>query len=547
MPLLLLLALVLLLAACGGSDGNANTVTPSSTQPSSTTQAESQPNTTTVVPGDLPEELAEEKEYGGTVRMVVTVDTAYPFGLPWNSAANIATQVQVPFSETLVNQYSRGVCLPALASDFEVDAEKEEIRFKLREDVHFSDGTKFNAEVAVWNIYKQIEVNAANPAITGAEVRGEYEFALLMTGSFSNSVLNALAGRGYGMTSKENYDKVGADAAGEYPVCTGPFLLKEKVPGSKVVFEKNPTYWVPGKPYLDTFEYHSILDVMTQTAAMLSKDENDRIDVLMQNNIEQLKILTQDPEIELVTYPSGYSSIYPSSKNPDSPFAKLEVRQAVAYAIDRQLICDARGFGVLTPATQMMVNGFMGWFDDGRNYYPFDPEKSKELLTQAGYPDGFSSTIIASASSDRDVVVAIQSMLNDVGIKCELQFPESGLYTELRTVSGWEGLVYGGFTNISSMTNTYGVQLDPDYRYYISTWRPLDEMLPLYNASRVTPVQDNGLFQDLHALMADNMVIIPIISSNTSFVVNRAVRDGGFGYYGLGTIFLPEEIWRSTK
>ena len=543
---LLVLALLLSLAACGGGSSPAQS-SPDLSPPPSTTEMPLPPSSTTVAVGDMPEELAEEKEYGGTVRMVVTVDTAYPFGLPWNSAANIATQVQVPFSETLITQYTRGTFIPWLATEWIADVENEEVLLKLRDDVYFSDGSKLTAEVVKWNFDMQIETKAANPSIAGAEVRGEYEVAVKMAGGFSNAVLPLLAARNYGMTSKENYEKVGAERAGEYPVCSGPFILQEKIPGSKVVFEKNPNYWIPGKPYLDNFEYHAITDVMTQTAAMLSKDDKDRIDVLMQNNGEQIQTLLKDPDLEMITYASGHSAIYPSSRNEDSPFAKLEVRQAVAYAIDRQLLADARGFGVLTPATQMIVTGFMGWFDDGRNYYPYDPEKSKALLTQAGYPNGLDSTLFVPQSTDREIAIAVQDMLRQVGINCEMEFPEPGLMTEIRSRRGWEGLLMGGFTNITSMTSTYRTQLDPDYQYNISAWRPVEEMLPIYNASRVTPMLDNDLFQQLHALMADNMVIMPLLSSNTTFIVNRAVRDGGFGYYGLGTIFLPEEIWRSTK
>ena len=537
--------LVLGLSACGGdSSAPAQSEAPVLTPPPSTVNVPLPPEATAPASGG--ESEPAEKEYGGTVRMVVTVDTAYPFGIPWNSAANVATQVQVPFSETLLIQYTNGTLLPWLASAWRVDVENEEAVLTLREDVNFSDGTKFNAEVAAWNFERMIEEKAANPSIAAVEVRGEYEIAIKMAGGFSNAVLPLLASRAYGMTSRENYEKVGADAAGEYPVCTGPFLLKEKVPGSKVTFEKSPNYWIPGKPYLDTFEYHAITDVMTQTASMLSKGD-DRIDVLMQNNGEQIQTLLQDPDLEMFTYASGFAAIYPSSRNPDSPFANLAVRQATSAAIDRQLLCDARGFGVLEPAKQMIVNGFMGWFDDGRNYYPYDPAAAKDLLASAGYPNGIDTTLIIPQSTDREMAVAVQNMLADVGIRCEMEFPEPGLYTELRSTTGWEGLVMGAFTNITSMTSTYRLQLDPDYQYYISTWRPVEEMLPIYDASRVTPELDQGLFQQLHAMMADNMVVMPLLSANTTFIVNKAVRDGGFGQYGLGTIYRPEEIWRSTK
>lgn len=554
--LLVALMLVVTITACGGNQNSSqSTNTPANPSPEITLPGA--PGSVNVSTPETPASSTEpskpadsdEKEYGGVVKMITAADTTYPFGLPWNSGSNNASQVQVPYSETLVFGKTSGALEPYLATDWTVDIEKGEVLLKLREDVFFSDGSKFNAAVVEWNFDKSIETRALNPVASGIskiEARSEYEVAVIMMDGFTNMALPLLFSRTFGFASKENYDKVGDTVAGEIPVGTGPYVLKEKVPGVKVVYEANKNYWQPDKPYLDLFEFHVITDVMTQTASMLSKGP-DAIDVLNQTNSEQIMTLREDPDLTIITYPNSVVTMYPSSKNEGSPLAKKEVREAISLALNREAIAEAKGFGILEPAKQMIARGYYGWFDDGRNYYPYDQSRAKDLLSQAGYPNGFKTTLYCPGSIDRDIAVAVQEMLRLIGIEADMEFPESGLVTELRTVSGWEGLMLGTFLSASSAPTTYRIQLDPTYQYYISTWRPVEEMMPDYDMMRRTPAFDVGIFQSLHSIMAENMIIIPILTSNTTYIVRNCVRDAEFGFWGLGTVFRIENMWRASN
>ncbi|MCL1817536.1 MAG: ABC transporter substrate-binding protein [Spirochaetaceae bacterium] len=317
--------------------------------------------------------------------MITTAETGYPFGLPWNSAANFSTQVIVPFGETLVLEATSGDIHPFLATEWTTDMQKEELVLKLRDDVYFSDGSKFNAEVVEWNFVKAKEARALNPAIDRVEKRGEYEVAVIMAGGYTNMILNLLASHTFAICSKENFDVNGEYFAGENPVGTGPFLMTEKQPGAKVTYgKKNDNYWQPGKPYLDAFEFAVITDGMTQNAAMLSKG-NDKVDVL--NNPpspEQLAVLDADSDLTVWAFPNGINCIWTSSINEDSPFNKQDVREAVSYAVDRELIAAARGYGYQKPATQFIPKGFYGHYNDERNMFEYNPAKAKELLAAAG-------------------------------------------------------------------------------------------------------------------------------------------------------------------
>jgi len=533
--IVLLVTFVLSLAACGGG-GSAGSTQVAPAAPESGTNVD-------IVTSDQVETVEQgEEHYGGIAKQINIGDNAYPYGLPWNSLQNISIGVQRPVFDTLLIQYTRGAYLPALANDYTVSVENEEVVLNLRDDVYFTDGSHFDAEIVKWNFEKIAETGYMNVSIDGIEVRGDYQVAVKMKGGFTNGMVHTLISPSYSMTSKEYYDKVGETYAGENPVGSGPFMVKERTPGVKVEYERNPNYWQPGKPYLDGFEVHQITDVMTQNAAMLSTGP-DRIDMISSGNGEQVSILSQSPDLELVFFESGVTTLYPSSINPDSPFAKQEVREAVSFALDRDLISTAFGYGYLKPATQLHLPGWLGHFDDERSYYSFDQAKAKELLAEAGYPDGFSTTLYVGNASQGDLAVALQSMLGDVGIIVELEFPESGRFTELRTVTGWEGLLLGSWLNISVMFSTYELHVDKDYRYYKSTWRPVDEYMPILDAAKATPVLQTEYFQTLGDMFATQMITIPIMNSATTFITNKRIKDAGFGYYGTSTTFRPDLMY----
>ena len=556
--LMLMMIMVFGLAACGGGGSSQPAGQSSGASTSSSTGAPppGQPTMNVTMPGPDSNPIpagteviipaSDEPQYGGVVKMVTNADLSAAFGLPWKTAISNATQPIVPFGECLVLESTGGDIFPWLATDWEIDDVKKEVRLNLREDVWFSDGSKFNADVVVWN-YTMARAEGPgylNPAIDHVEARGEYAVAVVMANdTFANNILNILSSHVYAIASKENFDKFGMEYAGEHPVGTGPFILTEKVPGVGVKYVRNDDYWQKGKPYLDGFEFVVIPDAQTQINAMMAPPGPSRVDVLNNPGVEQLAILAQDPELTIYAYPSGVTCLYPSSRNPESPFADLKVRQAVSFALDREALAAARGFGFQHPATQFVPKGYYGHFNDERNYFEYNPDKARQLLTEAGYPNGIDTKYYASTTSDWDMATAITKMLEDVGIRCDMEFLEGGAFTALRSTNGWdEGLVYTGFGSLASMPTSYRLALDPQYAYNKGTQRPegYDEA---YAALYLTLHFDQKLAEVTHGLLADNMTMIPMLWSVSANVTRNSIIDAEYGYWAVGTQWLPSEMW----
>ncbi|SHH99185.1 peptide/nickel transport system substrate-binding protein [Sporobacter termitidis DSM 10068] len=540
--LVLALILALTLGACG-RDTKANTQ--SSPVPGSSPSAAGTDNTA------APPAVSGAPEYGGVLRIVNTSEGATPLGVPWE-VIGIDVNLITPYGEALLLEKTSGEIEPWLAADWKIDTTNLTVTFTLRQDVKFTDGSDFNADVAAWNIQQAIDAGIINPAISGVSVTGPYEIKVQLD-NWSNTILSTFASHSFSMISKEAFEKNGIDWARENPVGTGPFKLKEYVRGERITYEKNENYWQAGKPYLDGVEYVFIRDVMTQNAAVQASGDQG-VDVLNTNSAEQM-ITLNSPDIYLDKMAIGPVSLVPSSNNPDSPLSKLEVRQAISYAIDRQSLVDARGFGILTPATQFIPDTWGAHLPDSYNL-SYNTEKAKELLAQAGYPNGFTTKLIAMPGMvDKDMVVAVQSMLQAVGINVELEFPDSGGYSNYR-FNGWEGMLVQHTRSLPAIANTFGLYFDVkkddatgaySYIYMPSTWRPLEELYNAEQAAGQAIEPDDKLLQDVHKIIMDNMICIPLYNIYDAFIIKNNVHDTGFSQWGAGTMFLPADAWKSSK
>ena len=528
--LALTLVMVFALAACGGTQPPTNE--PSTNQPSTNQPSGSAPGG----------QASDTPKYGGVLRWASMADSSLPLGLPQYLAAALTTLLP-PWSECLLLEASDGTIHPHLAKEWDIRIDDSMVIFTLRDDVFFTDGSQLTAEVAKWNIDLALETKIMNPAVLGATVLDEFVVQVNLDG-YTNAVMPIFASHSFCLASMETQQLYGTDYARANPVGTGPFIITEQIPGQRIIHERNDNYWMPGKPYLDGVEFYEMRDVMTQNAAVLSQNDADRVDVLSTANGEQIQMLLQSGNVYRTSNVSGPLVFYPDSQNPDSPLSKLEVRQALSYAIDREAICEARGFGIWQPATAFVPYPYYG-HKQGQNFFSFDPAKAKELLASAGYPNGFTISMHSPSAVDRDAVVAMQSMLSDVGITANLNFPEAAAATELR-VNGWDGIFVGTFGTLPSISSTYRLAADPGNQFYPSMWRPYGEIAEwneLYESARKTLVADHGNYERMHEALIEYMVMIPIFDQFGSYLINNRIHDTGWGDWGVGTIWLPWDAW----
>src|SRR5215510_460843 len=248
---------------------------------------------------------AQSPKYGGTLRIALSGEPAFfnanqgpapgaPAFFISNSIYNSLLTLTPPPALTI---------MPDLATSWEVLDAGQTYLFHLQEGVHFHDGTAFDAQVAKWNIdrIRDPEVKAwVRPYyedIDQVEVVDTSTLRIRMKEP-SGALPMALAGyfRGIPMISPTAFQKYGEDWT-RHPVGTGPFMLKEYIPGQHVLLVKHPHYFKPGLPYLDALDCHIMKDPLTATTALRAGE----IDFIVRIPLQQVPILERIPGITLVT------------------------------------------------------------------------------------------------------------------------------------------------------------------------------------------------------------------------------------------------------
>jgi len=410
---LLLLSILLILSGCGGS----NSVAPSS----STSQ--------TTSPTSTP---AGAAKYGGDLRIITTSGPQNVGYMPKQSFAD-ATPGTL-WAERILELKTDGTLAPSLAESFDFSADVKSVTLHLRKGVKFQDGTDWNADAAVWSFKTSLETGALGGGkyITDIKATDPNTVVVTMNAPFYQ-IIYRLA-RIY-MFSPTAYQTNGEEWAINHAVSTAAYQITDFQRDVVVKMKKFDGYWRPGLPYLDTVELTTVKDPATASALI----QSGQADAWMGSTAQEAADL-KTQGFKIVETATTYNVLYPDSNIADSPFAKQKVREAVEYAIDRPAMAEALGFGFMVPVDQPTHPGTQGYNPN----YPvraFNPDKARALLAEAGYPNGFKTTMIVGQTATNAGAI-IKNYLSDVGIEVELDIADTGRFWGSIN-GGWTGLLYG--------------------------------------------------------------------------------------------------------
>ena len=333
--------------------------------------------------------------------------------------------------------------VPGLAESWTVSKDGLRYTFKLRKGISFHDGTPLNAEAVKFSIERQI--NAEHPF----NKLGKYPFANYFFGNVKAvevvdpstvefvlkepraSFLAILTAGAASIVSPTAVKKLGVDYALQ-PVGTGPFRYVAWDRGQRVVLERNAQYWKsPVK--VERVIYRPIVEDQARLTELLT----GALDLIVGTPPDFVAQLENNPKVTLLKQ-VGAHVWYLGINNQKKPFDDKRVRQALNYAVNKDAIVRdvLKGTGSLSRGP-VLPNTWGA--DAALKAYPFDPDRAKKLLAEAGYPTGFSTTLwVPESGSGMQSPVAmstvIQSNLKAVGVSVALQTMEWGAYlAKLRT------------------------------------------------------------------------------------------------------------------
>ena len=489
---------------------------------------------------------AETPQAGGTLRLAIPGDMTYFNGNQgpapgyntfwvWNNIFNGLVTASPPPEFNV---------MPELAKSWDILEDGKVYVFHLVEGVKFHEGTDFDAAAAKWNVERILDpemkswVRVYYEAMEKVEAVDKYTLRIIM--KKPAVLLPALAGyfNGIPMLSPKAVEANGKDWVRK-PVGTGPFNLKELIPGDRIVLEKNPDYFKKWFPLLDVAEFRVMKDPQTAMTALRTGD----IDFMMRVPVKLVPLLERTKNLHVLTG----SELAPTVALINlrvKPFDDVRARRAVGgYGLDRNEIAKVAFQGRTKPLVSVLPGGVPDAIDLNE-MYPYDPAKAKALLKELGFdkshPLSFTMLVSNHDATLADIATLIKNQMAKIDVDAKINVMDATAVADRflvkhdfdMNVSNFGSLVD---INMRSVSFFYGMQSDYmgindlNLQALVYKWR---ESLDVAQRKQISA--------DIQRLLADQMYWVNV-SGYPFFQAHREnVKD--YVFYDQ-TAFLLEKVW----
>lgn len=319
--------------------------------------------------------------------------------------------------DRLVHRDAAGQPIPGLAESWEID--ETTLTLHLRDGPTFSSGAALDADAVVANLRRALEPDSITApmlaGVVGVDAVDDRTVVLTFDGPGAQYVL-ALSDLAGMIVDPDAFGTPEKDAQlALAPAGAGRYVLAESRPGAEYEFTARADYWDPDAIGTETF----VWTVMTDPQARLSAVSAGDIDVAITTPLTIDAAEQQGLRVETALRLDHMALTFNRNR---SEFGNLDVRKAIAHAIDRQGIADTAMEGHAEAATQNFPKDYFAYDPDLADDYPYDPERARQLLSDAGLPEGFSFTaILLNLPENVQVAQIVQQQLAQVGIEMKLE------------------------------------------------------------------------------------------------------------------------------
>jgi len=356
-------------------------------------------------------------------------------------------------------------------------------QFNLRKGVKWHNGEDFTAADIKYTVERMKvspQVGHLVEAISEVEILDDHT-VLLRTDEPYAPMLANLSHSAARIVNQKAIEEYGEEV-GENPIGTGPFKFAEWVSGERIVLERFEEYF-EGPAAAERLVFRPIPEGTSRTIAL----ETGEIDIAYEIEPNDKAIVEENDETKLYEQNSNRTEYLSFNLN-KTPFENQKVRQAISHVIDKQSILEVAEVGRGGIAHTVIGPKVLG-FNPDVPQYDFNVEKAKQLLTEAGYPDGFSTTLWASGDVRERMAQVIQNNLAQIGIDASIQLLEWGAYLD-RAAKGEHDMFLLGWTNLTA---------DGDGGMY-----------PLFHSSKLGPGGNRSFYSnpEVDALLEEGRVTV---------------------------------------
>ena len=397
--------------------------------------------------------------------------------------------------EGLTRFMSDGSVVPGLAQSWEISDDGLTYTFSLRSGVTFHDGTTMDADDVKFSLDRINAEDSANAqkalyaAISEVNVIDPMTVEIKLSEPNGNMIFNLAWGDAV-IVAPESIENIK-----QQPIGTGAFKFDSWTQGDKVEMSSYDGYWGDA-PALSSATFKFISDPTAAFASVMAEDVDVFAGFPAPENLPQFEA---DPRFQVLVGSTEGETIL-STNNKMPPFDNVKVRQAVAHAIDRQAIIDGAMFGLGTPIGTHFAPHNPAYVDlTGQSNY--DPAKAKALLAEAGFADGFETTLhLPPPSYARRGGEIIAAQLAEVGIKAEITNVEWAQWLE----SVFRGKNFG--LTIVSHTEPMDIGIYANPEYYFQYDNPDFQSLIAKLNTTADPAMRTSMMQEAQQIISDDYV-----------------------------------------
>jgi peptide/nickel transport system substrate-binding protein len=388
--------------------------------------------------------------------------------------------------DALVKPMPGNLLTPSLAESWKVSPDGRVYEFKLREGLKFHNGDPFTAEDVRWSFHRAKGAKVLQEKVRDVEIAGPYRVRFHLHEPWPDFMTfygTYATGAGW-IAPKKYMEQVGPDGFKKNPVGHGPYKFVSHTPGVELVMEAYEGYWRK-MPSVKRLVYKSVPEATTRMA-MLRRGEVDLAYLL---DAPQAQDIKKDPSLKLA-FSGGIGTYYLDyfdQWDPKSPWHDRRVRLAASHALDRQALSEAETLGASRPNGSLIPRKFE--FALPLDPHPYDPAKAKQLLAEAGYPNGFDAGDLYPWPPYTSMGEAVGGYLGAVGIKVRIRTMErAAFYSALeskklkglcvcinavygnaasrmaQTVPSDGAFAYGGYPDVDALYKQQARETDPRKR-----------------------------------------------------------------------------------
>jgi peptide/nickel transport system substrate-binding protein len=375
---------------------------------------------------------------------------------------------------------------PSLAESWKVSPDGRVYEFKLREGVKFHNGDPFTAEDVRWSFHRARGAKVLQSKVRDIEIVGPYRVRFHLHEPWPDfmTFYGTYATSAAWIAPKRYMEQVGPDGFKKHPIGLGPYKFVSHTPGVELVMEAYEGYWRK-VPSVKRLVYKSVPEATTRLA-MLKRGEVDLAYLLDAPQAEEVR---RDPSLKLA-FSGGIGTFYLDyldQWDPKSPWHDQRVRLAASHALDRRALSEAETLGASRPNGSLIPRTFQ--YALPLDPHPYDPAKARQLLAEAGYPNGFDAGDLYPWPPYTAFSEAVGGYLGAVGIKVRLRTMERAAFYQALASKKLKGLcvcinavygnaasriaetvpsdgafAYGGYPDVDALYKQQGRETDPRKR-----------------------------------------------------------------------------------